>query len=131
MTLASAPFEQFRAQVSECAYPAYLLGWPSPGRPVDYLDAMAWSEFFVTSNSFCTNYESQIMDDLVKSVLEETDSNARLLLYEQMQQKWAADLPTLDVLQQPTYAISMPNINNVRIDALGLMHYEVLTKGGG
>ncbi len=131
VTLAGAPFEQFRAQVNECAYPAYLLGWPSPGRPVDYLDVMAWSEFFITSNSFCTNYESQVMDDLVKSVLEETDNNARLLLYAQMQQKWAADLPTLDVLQQPTYAISMPNINNVRIDALGLMHYEVLTKGGG
>jgi peptide/nickel transport system substrate-binding protein len=131
VNLASAPFEQFRIQVSECNYPAYLLGWPSPGRPVDYLDVMAWTEFFVTSNSFCANYESPVMDELVKTIREETDLAARLTLYEQLQQEWAKDLPTLDILQEPTRAISLPNVNNVRIDALGLLHYEVLTKGGG
>ena len=26
-----APWEQFRVQMSQCGYPAYLLGWPSPG----------------------------------------------------------------------------------------------------
>jgi peptide/nickel transport system substrate-binding protein len=131
VTLNSAPFEQFRAQVGECAYPAYLLGWPAPGRPVDYLDVMSWTEFFVTSNSFCSNYDSPVMDELVKSILEETDPTARQTLYQQFQEKWAADLPTLDILQQPTHAISLPSINNVRIDALGLLHYEALTKGGG
>lgn len=131
VTLASAPFEQFRAQIGECAYPAYLIGWPSPGRPVDYLDAMAWTEFFVTSNSFCNNYDSPVMDELVTAVLAETDPAARQQLYQQFQQKWAADLPTLDLLQQYSYAISLANINNVAIDALGLMHYELLTKGGG
>lgn len=131
VTLASAPFEQFRLQVSECNYPAYLLGWPSPGRPVDYLDVMAWTEFFVTSNSFCANYESPTMDELIKSILEETDEAARFALYEQLQLKWAEDLPTLSILQEPTRAISLQNVNNVRIDALGLLHYESLTKGGG
>lgn len=131
VSLLSAPFEQFRAQIAECAYPAYLIGWPSPGRPVDYLDVMAWTEFFVTSNSFCNNYDSPVMEELVTAVLAETDPAARQQLYQQFQQKWAADLPTLELLQQYSYAISLNNINNVAIDALGLMHYEVLTKGGG
>lgn len=131
VSLLSAPFEQFRAQIAECAYPAYLIGWPSPGRPVDYLDVMAWTEFFVTSNSFCNNYDSPVMEELVTAVLAETDPSARQQLYQQFQQKWAADLPTLELLQQYSYAISLNNINNVAIDALGLMHYEVLTKGGG
>lgn len=131
VTLNSAPFEQFRAQVGNCGYPAYLLGWPAPGRPVDYLDVMAWTEFFVTSNSFCANYDSPIMTALVESILKENDLTARLALYAQMQEKWAADLPTLDILQQPTHAISLPEVSNVAIDALGLLHYEVLTKEGG
>lgn len=131
VTLSSAPFEQFRVQVAECNYPAYLLGWPSPGRPVDYLDVMAWMAFFVTSNSFCSNYSEPQMDELVTAVLAETDMAARAPLVAQLQQKWAQDLPTLDLLQQPTRAISRSNVNNVRIDALGLLHYEVLTKGGG
>ncbi|MCP4362959.1 MAG: hypothetical protein GY796_33555, partial [Chloroflexi bacterium] len=131
VNLASAPFEQFRTQINECNYPAYLLGWPSPGRPVDYLDVLPWTQFFIASNSFCTNYESEIMDDLMKQIREETDLTARLALYDQLQQKWAADLPTLDILQEQTRAISLPNINNLRIDALGMLHYEVLTKGGG
>ncbi|NJN55189.1 MAG: hypothetical protein HC804_10765, partial [Anaerolineae bacterium] len=130
VTLNSAPFEQFRAQLGECSYPASLLGWPSPGRPVDYLDVMAWTEFFVTSNSFCLNYESAEMEALLTAIRAETDLVARQALYAQLQQLWAEDLPTLDILQQPTFAISLPNVNNVRIDALGLLHYEILTKGG-
>jgi peptide/nickel transport system substrate-binding protein len=130
VTLNSAPFEQFRAQLGECSYPASLLGWPAPGRPVDYLDVMAWTEFFVTSNSFCLNYESEEMTEMVTAVLAETDPAARAALQAQYQQLWAEELPTLDILQQPTYAISLPAINNVRIDALGLLHYEILTKGG-
>ncbi len=131
VTLNSAPFEQFRAQLGECNYPASLLGWPAPGRPVDYLDVMAWTEFFVTSNSFCLNYESEEMTEMVTAVLAETDPAARAALHTSYQQLWAEELPTLDILQQPTYAISLPTVNNVRIDALGLLHYEVLTKGGG
>ncbi len=129
VTLRSAPFEQFRAQLGECSYAASLLGWPSPGRPVDSLDVMAWTEFFVTSNSFCLNYESQPMEEMVTAVLAETDPTARAALQAQFQQLWATELPTLDILQQPTYAISLPTINNVSIDALGLLHYEILTKG--
>ncbi|MCL4262531.1 MAG: transporter substrate-binding domain-containing protein [Anaerolineae bacterium] len=128
VTLNSAPFEQFRAQLGECSYPASLLGWPSPGRPVDYLDVMAWTEFFVTSNSFCLNYESEEMTEMVTAVLAETDATVRATLHTEYQQLWAEELPTLDILQQPTFAISLPTVNNVRIDALGLLHYEILTK---
>ncbi len=131
VTLRSAAWEQFRAQLGECGHGVSLLGWPSPGRPVDYLDVMAWTEFFVTSNSFCLNYESQPMEEMVTAVLAETDPIARAALQAQYQQLWATELPTLDILQQPTYALSLPTIGNVGIDALGLLHYEILTKGGG
>jgi peptide/nickel transport system substrate-binding protein len=133
VTLASAPWEVYRSQVSQCAYPAYLLGWPTPGQPVNYPDMSSWTDFFVqnTSSGFCSNYESEIMAELVDAAREELDPEIRLELYAQIQQLWAEDLPTLDLTQETRQAIAVNNVGNVRIDAMGLLHYEVLTKGGG
>jgi peptide/nickel transport system substrate-binding protein len=131
LTLTGAPFEQFIGQVGECNLPAYLLGWPSPGRPVDYPDPSAWTDIFVTSATFCPNYESTAMTAFIQAADEETDPAARLAIYGDIQQLWAQDFPTLDLLQEPRIAISVNSVNNVQIDAMGLMHYEVLTKGGG
>ena len=133
VTLASAASDVFRAQIAQCNYPAYLIGWPSPGQPTNYLDASSWTDFFVqnTDSNFCSNYESEAMTELVEAAREELDPAARVGLLTQIQQLWAQELPTLDLLQEPRRAISLNNVGNVQIDALGLLHYEVLTKGGG
>ncbi len=133
VTLESAPWEQFRTQISQCNYPAYLIGWPSPGQPTNYLDVTSWTDFFVenTDRGFCSNYESDEMTKLVKEAHEELDETARLELYGQIQQLWSEDLPTLDLTQEQRYATTLTKVDNVRIDALGLLHYETLTKGGG
>lgn len=131
VTLSSAPFEVFIGQVSECNLPVYLMGWPSPGRPTDYLDPGAWTDIFVTSNTFCPNYDSPSMAAFIEAADEEIDPAARLAIYGDVQQLWTQDFPTLDLLQEPRIAVSLNSVNNVQIDALGLLHYEVLTKGGG
>lgn len=135
VTLASAPWELFRPNVSQCNYPAYLLGWPTPGQPASYPDVTSWTDFFVQNtgagSGFCSNYESETMTELVTAAREETDREARFDLYAQIQQLWADELPTLDLTQEPRQAISLDNVANLRIDAMGMMHYEVLTKGGG
>ena len=131
VTLSSASFELFIGQVQECTLPAYLMGWPSPGRPTDYLDPGAWTDIFVASNTFCPNYDSPAMTAFVTAADSEVDSAARLAIYGDIQQLWAQDIPTLDLLQEPRIAVSLNNVNNVQIDALGLLHYEMLTKGGG
>ncbi len=58
--VAGAPWDQFRIQIAQCGYETYLLGWPSPGRPVDYLDPSSWTDFFVqeTDSVICSNFES-------------------------------------------------------------------------
>jgi ABC-type transport system substrate-binding protein len=71
------------------------------------------------------------MTAFIQAADEETDPAARLAIYGDIQQLWAQDFPTLDLLQEPRIAISVNSVNNVQIDAMGLMHYEVLTKGGG
>lgn len=132
VTLEGAPWETYRTQIDTCGYPAYLLGWPSPGQPVNYLDMTAWTDFFLenTTDTFCSNYESTRMTELVAQARAELDDAARLALYGQIQQLWATDLPTLDITQTPRHAISLSGVDNVAIDALGMLHYELLTKGG-
>ena len=128
--LAGAGWDEFRLQISQCAYPAYLLGWPSPGQPTTYLDATTWTDFFVsnTSRVFCSNYESQRMTTLVAEARGEVDEAARLAIYGEIQELWAEELPTLDLTQEWRPAVSLPTIGGVRVDALGIMHYEWLTK---
>jgi peptide/nickel transport system substrate-binding protein len=131
VTVSGANFETFRGQIGVCNYPAYLIGWPTPGRPTNYLDITSWTDFFVenTSTGFCSNYDNEEMLKLVEAANTETDQLARLATYAEIQTRWANDLPTLDLLQQKRFAIALPNVDNVRMDALGLLHYETLTKG--
>ena len=133
VTLESAPWDIYRGQISACNYPAYLLGWPSVGRPVNYLDMTAWTDFFLENSDdvFCSNYESTRMEELVAQARAELDPEKRQELNTQVQALWATDLPTLDITQTPRFAISSPDVANVKIDALGMLHYETLTKGGG
>ena len=132
VTLEGAPWDIYRGQISECNYPAYLLGWPTVGRPVNYLDMTAWTDFFLENSDdvFCSNYESTRMDQLVAQARAEQDPVRRQELNAQVQELWAVDLPTLDITQTPRFAISIPGVENVKMDALGMLHYETLTKNG-
>lgn len=133
VTILGAPWEVFQIQISQCGYPAYMLGWPAPptpGRPANYLDPSSWTDFFIenTDRGFCSNYESEAMADLLTAARTELDSSLRLDIYADIQQLWATDLPTLPLTQQTRYAISLPTVDQVQINALGLLHYELLTK---
>lgn len=130
VTLQSAPWEIYQIQIFSCGYDFYLLGWPSPGTPPNYLHITSWTDFFLSDSGFCTNYESAAMTALATSAQEELDDAGREDLYRQLQTLWADELPTLDLTQEPRWALSLPTVGNVQIDAMGLLHYELLTKEG-
>jgi len=128
--LAGAGWDEFRLQISQCGFPAYLLGWPSPGQPTSYLDATSWTDFFVTNTNrvFCSNYESDKMTKLVAEARTEIEEGPRLELYGRIQTLWAEELPTLPLTEESRRAVSLPTVGGIRINGLGMMHYEYLTK---
>jgi len=128
--LAGTDWSEFRLQISQCGLPMYLIGWPSPGQPVSYLDATSWTDFFVTDTDrvFCSNYSSDKMTKLVAEARAEVEEGPRLEKYGQIQTLWAKELPTLPLTQESRRAVSLTTIGGVRVDALGMMHYEWLTK---
>lgn len=130
--LRGAPWDVFRPQSLACNYPAYLLGWPSISQPAAYLDPMAWIEYFINNtDSICSNYESAEMEALYSSAMDETDTSLRFEVYQQIQELWGREFPTLDLTQEPRAAISLPNVRDIKVDAIGLLHYDVMTKSGG
>jgi ABC-type transport system substrate-binding protein len=94
------------------------------------MDPSSWTDFFVqeTGSVICSNYESEAMTDLVQAAREELDEAARTEIYADIQRLWADELPTLDVSQEPRFALSLAKVDGVTVDALGLMHYQNLTK---
>ncbi|MCA9937400.1 MAG: transporter substrate-binding domain-containing protein [Anaerolineales bacterium] len=134
VTLQGAPWDVFRNEKAACNYPAYLMGWPSPNQPVAYSDAMSWLYYFLrNTDTVCSNYQNPEMDRLLGELegLDPLQVDLRLAKYGEIQALWATDLPALDLTQAPRTAVALPAVKNVVIDDLGLMHYEVLTKGGG
>jgi len=132
VTLEPVPWETMQTAIYSCNAPAYLIGWPSPGTPVEYLDVTSWTNFFVqnTDSVFCSNYQSAEMNRLVAAAQEEIDPVARQAIYGEMQTLWANELPTLDLTQEPRRLLALPKIGGVQIDAFGMLHYDLLTKTG-
>ena len=132
VSLEGAPWDVVRPQSLACSYPAFLLGWPSSGQPTRFLDAMSWIEYFITNtDNICSNFESQAMTDLYEKAMEETDEGQRLEVYRQIQELWAREFPTLDLTQESRFAVSLPNVQGLTFDAMGLLHYEKLSKISG
>jgi ABC-type transport system substrate-binding protein len=68
------------------------------------------------------------MEALYQEAMEEVDEGQRLELYAQIQTLWARELPTLDLTQEPRSAVSVPGVDGVWADAMGLLHYDLLSK---
>jgi peptide/nickel transport system substrate-binding protein len=130
VTLQSADWDIYQTQIFSCGYDFYLMGWPSPGTPPNYLHITSWTDFFLGAGGFCMNYDSPTMTALNSSAQAELDDAIREGLYRQVQTLWADELPTLDLTQEPRWAVTLPTIGNVQTDAMGLLHYELLTKEG-
>ena len=130
MTVEGAAWDVFRPQSLSCNYSTFLLGWPSLGQTTTFLDALSWIEYFITNtDQVCSNYESPAMATLLEAARAETDSAARLEIYRQIQELWAQEYPTLDLTEESRFLVSIVDVNNVAIDAMGLLHYDLLTKG--
>jgi ABC-type transport system substrate-binding protein len=92
---------------------------------------MSWMEYFITNtDQICSNFESTAMETLYQEAMEEVDEGERLALYAQIQELWATEFPTLDLTQEPRSAISAPDVDGVWTDAMGLLHYDLLSKSG-
>lgn len=129
--LNGAAWEIYGAQMSECGYPTFLLGWPPVGWPTRYPAAMGWLEYFVTNtDSLCSNYESATMTSLINQARQADPANveAQQAIYTQIQELWAQELPTLDLTQSAPRLVARESIEGITFDLMGLVRYAALSK---
>lgn len=129
--LNGAAWEVYGAQISECNYATFLLGWPPVGWPTRYPAAMGWLEYFVlNTDTLCSNYESPAMTTLINQarLVDPANEAEQQAIYTQIQELWAQELPTLDLTQSSPHLVARESIEGVTFDQMGLLRYAGLSK---
>ena len=124
-------WDVYGAEMSECAYATFLLGWPPVGWPTRYPAAMGWLEYFVRdTDTLCSNYESAAMTSLIDQArrLNPDDAAGQQAIYAQIQELWAQEYPTVDLTQSGPRLVARDSIDGVTFDVMGLLRYGSLTK---
>jgi len=109
------------------AYPAYQLGWYP-----DYSDADNYlTPFFADGNFVGNHYSDAAVNDLIKQQAVTTDKAARTKLIEEIQDKVAAQVSTLPLLQGAQVAVTGSTVTGTKdtLDASFKFRYAALKKG--
>ncbi|MFE4819472.1 ABC transporter substrate-binding protein [Streptomyces sp. NPDC056704] len=109
VNLQSTEWTQYGKDRIKHLYPIYQLGWYA-----DYLDADNYLSPFYSANSWVANgYDDPAVRELIKKEETETDAAKRTELLEEAQDKAAAQVPLLPLLQGSTAIVTRTDISGV------------------
>ncbi|TFC01829.1 peptide ABC transporter substrate-binding protein [Cryobacterium adonitolivorans] len=127
VNLQTTEWVQYSKDRSSDVYPAYQLGWFP-----DYSDADNYlTPFFLTENFLKNHYVDQEVNDLILQQAVTVDPAARTALLEQIQDKVAAQLSTVPLLQGAQVAVTGTTVTGAKdtLDASFKFRYAALAKG--
>jgi peptide/nickel transport system substrate-binding protein len=127
VNLQSTEWVTYTDQRTQDAYPAYQLGWFP-----DYSDADTYlSPFFQTENFLGNHFSDAELDQLIPAQAVEQDPATREALIGDIQEKVAAQLSTVPLLQGAQVAVSGTDVTGVKdtLDASFKFRLGVLAKG--
>ncbi|SDK94183.1 peptide ABC transporter substrate-binding protein [Cryobacterium sp. Sr8] len=125
--LQSTEWVQYAKDRTTDAYPAYQLGWFP-----DYSDADNYlTPFFLEGGFLKNHYNNQEVNDLILKQGVTADPEERAKLIEEIQDKVAADLSTVPLLQGAQVAVTGKDVAGVEdtLDASFKFRYAALSKG--
>ncbi|MFC1413475.1 ABC transporter substrate-binding protein [Streptacidiphilus sp. N1-12] len=109
VNLQSTEWAQYGKDRVADLYPLYQLGWYA-----DYLDADDYLASFYSHNSWVdNNYDDPAVQALIQQEETETDPAKRTALIEQVQDKVAAAVPLLPLLQGSTAIVTRSDVSGV------------------
>ena len=127
VNLQSTEYVQYSKDRVADAYPAYQLGWYP-----DYSDADNYlTPFFLTENFLHNHYSDPEVNDLILKQATTPDADQRTQIIEQIQDKVAAQLSTLPLLQGAQVAVVGKDVSGAdkTLDASFKFRYGALSKG--
>jgi peptide/nickel transport system substrate-binding protein len=103
---------------------AFLLGWyPDYIDPDDYTSVFALS---TASDSMGIFYSDPKMDELLLKAQITTKEKDRAKIYEEVQDYWAAEVPTCPIFQGKLILVTQPYIEGITIGATMIFNYDVV-----
>jgi peptide/nickel transport system substrate-binding protein len=127
VNLQTTEWVQYSKDRSSDGYPAYQLGWFP-----DYSDADNYlTPFFLTENFLKNHFVDQEVNDLILEQAVTVDPAARTALIEEIQDKVAAQLSTVPLLQGAQVAVTGTTVTGASdtLDASFKFRYAALAKG--
>jgi peptide/nickel transport system substrate-binding protein len=127
VNLQTTEWVQYSKDRSSDVYPAYQLGWFP-----DYSDADNYlTPFFLTENFLQNHYEDQEVNDLILQQAVTADPAERTAMIEEIQDKVAAQLSTVPLLQGAQVAVTGTEVTGTTdtLDASFKFRYAALAKG--
>jgi len=127
VNLQTTEWVQYSKDRSSDVYPAYQLGWFP-----DYSDADNYlTPFFLTENFLKNHFVDQEVNDLILEQAVTVDTDARTALIEEIQDKVAAQLSTVPLLQGAQVAVTGTTVTGTEdtLDASFKFRYAALAKG--
>ena len=124
VNLQSTEWGQFTKDRVADMYPAHQLGWFP-----DYSDADNYlTPFFLEGGFLVNHYNNEEVNTLIRQQLVTPDPAERTALIEEIQDKVAADLSTLPMLQGAQVAVAVDGVDGVTLDPSFKFRFGTLTK---
>ena len=124
VNLQSTEWVQYSKDRTADVYPEYQLGWFP-----DYSDADNYlTPFFATKNFLVNHFSDPAIDTLLSQQAVETDKDKRTSEIEDIQDKVAAQLPTIPLLQGAQVVVEGKDVKGVTLDGSFKFRFGTLSK---
>jgi peptide/nickel transport system substrate-binding protein len=128
VSLQNTEWATYKENQNAGSMPVFLLGWyPDYLDPDNYTWSWGHSD---ASDDMGIFYASDEMDTLLEAgqVAAELRGDDRLALYEEAQELWTVEVPTIPLTQGSLLVVSQPGVEGVVLDPNMLFHYFLLSK---
>lgn len=126
VNLQSAEWATYTDYFGPGTMPVFLLGWYP-----DYLDPDNYTSAFAecgASDDIGIFYCNEEMDELLVGARTSTDMDERVEMYEEIQQMWTTEAPTIPFTQGLLIVVTQDDVGGVVLDPTLYLHYFTLTK---
>ena len=125
VTLKSAEWAAYRDNWANKVMPLYLLGWyPDYIDPDNYTAAFAGT---AGSAGIGINFSDPEWDALFVKEQTNTDPKVREDVFNELQQRWTVECPTVPLMQGNLYVFTKKNVSGVKIGPSLIFNYEIMT----
>ena len=124
VSLRSAEWSTYVDNWDDKTMPVFLLGWYP-----DYIDPDNYTAAFAGTNGSAgmgIYFSNSHWDELFSLEQTSSDAGTRQAVFEELQQLWTQEVPTVPIFQGNLFVFAQPNVTGVNIGPTMIFNYDTL-----